>query len=241
MIKLNSIKHIGLVCVLSTLSFTTQIHAATVFFDGFEDNNLDGWAQSNTGGAGTFDVVQRNASSRAHIGHSSATNTGDSSSLSMTFDFTATDVVSFDMEAVAFLSQFGGRIRHGLAGVEVTFLNTFNVSLGSAGLFNVTSDALLGANDFSILNTQQNYNATMAEFADLAGLVDTSSIAKMSISFLAEGSFSSGGGVQPNVRSGGNVWFDNFSVSPVPVPAAVWLFASGLLGLMGVARRNKVS
>jgi len=25
----------------------------------------------------------------------------------------------------------------------------------------------------------------------------------------------------------------------VPVPAAVWLFGSGLLGLIGIARRNK--
>ena len=29
------------------------------------------------------------------------------------------------------------------------------------------------------------------------------------------------------------------SASPVPVPAAVWLFGSGLLGLVGVARRRK--
>ncbi len=28
------------------------------------------------------------------------------------------------------------------------------------------------------------------------------------------------------------------SVSPVPVPAAIWLFGSGLLGLMGLARRK---
>lgn len=28
------------------------------------------------------------------------------------------------------------------------------------------------------------------------------------------------------------------SVSPVPVPAAVWLFGSGLLGLVGIARRK---
>jgi len=27
--------------------------------------------------------------------------------------------------------------------------------------------------------------------------------------------------------------------SPVPVPAAVWLFSSGLIGLIGVARRKK--
>ena len=33
--------------------------------------------------------------------------------------------------------------------------------------------------------------------------------------------------------------YDNFSFSVVPVPAAVWLFGSGLLGLIGVTRRKK--
>jgi hypothetical protein len=33
--------------------------------------------------------------------------------------------------------------------------------------------------------------------------------------------------------------FTNDGVAPVPLPAAVWLFGSGLLGLVGVARRKK--
>ena len=32
---------------------------------------------------------------------------------------------------------------------------------------------------------------------------------------------------------------DNMVYSPVPVPAAVWFFGSGLIGLVGVARRKK--
>jgi hypothetical protein len=32
---------------------------------------------------------------------------------------------------------------------------------------------------------------------------------------------------------------DNMVYSPVPVPAAVWLFGSGLLGLVSIARRKK--
>jgi hypothetical protein len=36
--------------------------------------------------------------------------------------------------------------------------------------------------------------------------------------------------------------YDNaFYYNPVPIPAAAWLFGSGLLGLVGVARRKKVS
>jgi len=31
----------------------------------------------------------------------------------------------------------------------------------------------------------------------------------------------------------------DFRVAAVPVPAAVWLFGSGLLGLIGMARRRK--
>jgi len=33
----------------------------------------------------------------------------------------------------------------------------------------------------------------------------------------------------------------SYTVSAVPVPAAVWLFGSGLLGLVGVARRRRLS
>ncbi len=39
---------------------------------------------------------------------------------------------------------------------------------------------------------------------------------------------------------GFNANFD-FTVATVPVPAAVWLFGSGLLGLVGVARRKKAA
>ena len=39
--------------------------------------------------------------------------------------------------------------------------------------------------------------------------------------------------------NGPNSYDGTFEVSSVPVPAAVWLFGSGLLGLIGVARRKK--
>ena len=35
--------------------------------------------------------------------------------------------------------------------------------------------------------------------------------------------------------------FEYAKLAPVPIPAAAWLFGSGLLGLIGIARRNKNS
>ena len=36
----------------------------------------------------------------------------------------------------------------------------------------------------------------------------------------------------------GGIYADNFSISPVPVPAAAWLFGSALLGFFGFSRRK---
>lgn len=42
----------------------------------------------------------------------------------------------------------------------------------------------------------------------------------------------------PGFQNNSDLWFRT-GVSAVPVPAAVWLFGSGLLGLIGIARRKK--
>jgi len=47
------------------------------------------------------------------------------------------------------------------------------------------------------------------------------------------------GGVPYVLRLEGSISGELPAVSAVPVPAAVWLFGSGLLGLVGVARRRK--
>jgi hypothetical protein len=39
---------------------------------------------------------------------------------------------------------------------------------------------------------------------------------------------------------GQHLTFSGSAVAPVPIPAAVWLFGSGLIGLIGMARRKKV-
>ena len=50
--------------------------------------------------------------------------------------------------------------------------------------------------------------------------------------------------IPSNFQGSNNVryaYIDNLQVSGVPVPAAFWLFSSGLLGLIGVSRRKNLS
>ena len=48
-------------------------------------------------------------------------------------------------------------------------------------------------------------------------------------------------GTPPDFSEGGNYAFDNVTTGIVPIPAAVWLFGSGLLGLIGIARRKRAA
>jgi hypothetical protein len=44
-----------------------------------------------------------------------------------------------------------------------------------------------------------------------------------------------------SLAANGTLTFKGNSTSPVPLPAAVWLFGSGLMGLVGVSRRRKAA
>jgi len=73
-------------------------------------------------------------------------------------------------------------------------------------------------------NGQPFYNGSAAFSLALTGLTDTSVVSNVRFGF----------GTQPSGSSGGEP-----DLPGVPIPAAVWLFGSGLLGLIGIARRRQ--
>lgn len=96
------------------------------------------------------------------------------------------------------------------------------MNVSPSGFLPLVTDTTANANDF-IANTGGTIGGNPFADGPFAGFNANFDITSMT--------FTSQGGV----INGGNP----FPVSAVPVPAAVWLFGSGLLGLVGVARRKK--
>lgn len=219
------------ICVLILGALSSTAHAATAFLDNFEDANHDGWAATTTGGTGSTGVQLHNSvvgdEYEAYAYHS-----GDlSHSLSMDFSYSPSSILSFDMQAVAV--DAWPAIAWG--GVTVSLLNSFNVLLGSASFVN-TSDSTWDSN-FLIDNTENHFSASMLDWALVAGLAETDPLSTIGLQFWAQGQRRWNGSNYS--YSSATVWFDNVSVSAVPIPGVVWLFGSGLLGLVGIARRKK--
>jgi len=140
-----------------------------------------------------------------------------------------------------------------------TFDLTFGLPVGAAFAPGVKS----GSVGFNFADTNSSGGATV-NLSTWEGLIDGSNAMSLftssincfgagctgSIATVSAGPLSQPGGVNSSIgihlvfdlTAGDTANFNtSFEVSPVPVPAAVWLFGSGLLGLVGVARRARQS
>lgn len=209
------------------LAAVVSVPASAANSCNFEDGLLCGWQPSTPGGSGSTGIEQHNGNKMAFAAH-----TGNlSHALSQDFTYSATDQVSFFMHAIA---NFGGRATNSASGARFSFLNAFNVPLGTAGLYNVTSNSWLGARDSFVDNQPHTYSFSLGSVAALAGLTPTSPIAKVSISFTssAETNFFGDAG-------SASVWFDNINVGVVPEPDRSALLLAGLTGLAFIAWRRQ--
>jgi len=124
---------------------------------------------------------------------------------------------------------------------------TFNIT-GGTSIFGAGSIALFGLDDASLMATAGTgwvdnitdggywYSFPYIEEASIPtsysltlSVPDTALLDTYPISVIFAG------------REGGTRWFDttSFNVNVVPIPPAVWLFGSGLLGLIWIARRRR--
>lgn len=105
---------------------------------------------------------------------------------------------------------------------------------------------------FIITDTSRPYIATLTDFEFPVPMMNTGMSVTTATDLL--GSLLAPGSFQFNATTPGNYFVSFFGfadvsapglgqygieISQVPVPAAVWLFGSGLIGLIGISRRKK--
>jgi hypothetical protein len=137
------------------------------------------------------------------------------------------------------------------AGDTVTATGTFTADLGTIG--NETGTVLFATGSGNTMSI--DLNGTIFTAADDDGFLggigpylifDSGSLFDFDFQKTSEPKFNSSFSFFDNFNESESMfgeWTDlNLTVVPtvVPVPAAVWLFGSGLLGLVGLARRGKV-
>lgn len=112
------------------------------------------------------------------------------------------------------------------------------VMMHLGGIFNVASFSL-NASSYDGQSFYGQYNPTL-DFLGANGLSLGSAAFSVTGNTFSAALTAPLQGVTDVLLSGGAVYNNmSFNVSAVPVPGAVWLFGSALMGFMGVSRRNK--
>ena len=216
------------------LSCSTATYASYTFTDNFEDGNANGWFETATG-SGMTDVVDNNGSLRAY-----AYTPGGYRSLSQDFVYAGDYVLSFEMQVIANpgikITIGGVSTTHGSGGAKISFLNSFNGLLGDPVYFVHRTDGVMPPAYAGVFQdeTLNFFSAPLTDYAALAGLDNSSNIAKFSLEFFAS-SGGGGGGTGASLATA-STWFDNVNIAPIPIPGAVWMFGTGLVGLFSQKR-----
>jgi hypothetical protein len=213
---------------LIALALFASAPASASNFHDFEDGTLGDWLSTVTGGTGSFGVELHNGSKMAFVNHNSA----GSHSLSHDYTYSGGDNLSFVMHPVALV----GDGTNAYAGVTISFLNAFNVGLGSVGIYNATTPGIAPTGSVLVDNVQHSYSFLESTLSATAGIANPDSIARMSVRFIGVGQSSFF-----NPQSSGTVWFDNIGVSAVPEGPVSAMLLAGLacvaIAVRGADRR----
>jgi len=116
----------------------------------------------------------------------------------------------------------------------------FSAYITNMGVQEWNRDNISGLYDTFTTGTSTNrIQGTAPAFSVTGSVLQDDGFGGWNGTLVSAGNFNGSNWIVYNETQYSEVWDINItSVSAVPVPAAAWLFGSGLLGLIGVARRN---
>lgn len=99
----------------------------------------------------------------------------------------------------------------------------------------ISSDSMISTNNFNLLNPG-GFSTVLFDFT-----IGANSGSQIDLLALAGGALDPGMySIEQIVNGSGSINYTySAEVNAVPIPAAVWLFASGLIGLAGIARKRE--
>lgn len=203
-----------LVAAMGLLSFSHVAHAAQIQINGgFETGDFTGWAQYPSAGT-TQTIITSNPSSGTYAANVNIPvgAGGVNNVLKQERLLDETGLLS-EGDIISYSFDVRGTAADG----GVLFLENFCETAGP-----------LCGNDLTVINATPDWQTITGAFTLGPG------VTAYTLQFAAV--------CGASATCTADYYFDNISISAdlsaVPVPAAVWLFGSGLLGLIGVARKK---
>jgi len=226
--------------VFLSVAFVGEATAASTFSDDFEGGNLDNWTIDGRQLAGTniANTVTRHGSTMGHLFKTSFTEV----TFERPFDYQPSLRFNFDMEVTA-SSQPAPPAYYGSSGVDFSFRDAGGEDLGSVWYLYATTGFVFDRYNpdparevVAVPNgVLEHYSLSVEDMLDLI-TIDETAIDDVIMRFRTYSS------TYPYPSVSAELWVDNINTNPIPLPPAILLFGTGLLGL-GVAswRRRKAA
>lgn len=227
------------VYLFSTVVFlvTSSISQAALVSDNFESGNLDNWLiEGRQLGTHTANVITCDTGSLC--GHLYQSGSFTEININQYLGYDPNETFSFDMKVDVSSTTPPAPNFYGISGVGFSFLDQNDDVLGSvwylASTTNYpTTNWVSPTTSVNIIseNTWHHFDLDIAILLSQIN-IDESLIATTQMKFNVYSS------TWPSPTVTAELWVDNVNSSPVPVPAALWLLGSGLISLIGMARRT---
>lgn len=209
--------------------------ASVTFTDDFESGNLDNWTIGGRQlGTHTANVILSDNGTLA--GHLYQSGSFTEITMSRIFDFDPATIFDFDMKVNVASQSPPSSAYYGMSGVAISFLDASDAVLGSVWYLAATTNYpftnwVNSATAVNAVSTNAWHNLSLSTGDLLAQiLIDETQIAKTRMLFETYSS------TWPYPTVTAELWVDN--VNTVPLPAAAWLLACGLLTLLGFGGRK---
>lgn len=212
---------LGAVCACALTAFATSVTAVTIDYSNTDGSSINLDPTDNCGVSGSIGCFSFSSGNSIQItsGTAGGFNGGITGAFGVGLINSSGPLESANVSGTGVLSIFDGfeTLSADLNWIDIATFGTAG-SLNTTGSANLTNISYVGTNGdlLALANAGDGINTASFQFTSPTSLTDL---------------FTTRTSVTSTSFSG--------SITPVPIPAAIWLFGSGLLGMIGIARRRK--